>query len=103
MPAGPPRWQLESSGGFAAVDERIALIRALGALPPRQRAALVLRYFDDLSEAEVASTLGCSVGTVKSTTSRALEKMRALDPEREVAAAAGSEVLACPERWGARR
>jgi RNA polymerase sigma-70 factor (sigma-E family) len=85
-PGGPPPLASEISwGAFATVDERIELIRALGELPPRQRAALVLRYFDDLSEAEVASTLGCSVGTVKSTTSRALEKMRALVPERGTA------------------
>jgi len=73
------------------------LIRALGELPPRQRAVLVLRYFDDLSESEVASTLGCSIGTVKSTTARALEKMRALVPEREATAGTGSRVLARPE------
>jgi len=52
------------------------LTDALGALAPRQRAALVLRYFEDLSEAQVAEILGCSVGTVKSTTSRALERLR---------------------------
>ncbi len=53
------------------------LVRALGQLPPRQRAALVLRYFEDLPEAQVAEVMGCSVGTVKSTTSRALERLRA--------------------------
>jgi RNA polymerase sigma-70 factor (sigma-E family) len=89
-PDGNRRWESEISGGvFAQVDQRIEMIRALAELPPRQRAALVLRYFDDLSESEVASTLGCSIGTVKSTTSRALEKMRALVPEREATSAPG--------------
>jgi RNA polymerase sigma-70 factor (sigma-E family) len=54
-----------------------ALFDALGALPPRQRAVVVLRYWEDLSEDEVARVLGCTVGTVKSTASRALAKLRA--------------------------
>jgi RNA polymerase sigma-70 factor (sigma-E family) len=61
---------------LGAVETTSELIDALGALTPRQRAALVLRYFEDLSESEVAEVLGCSVGTVKSTTSRALERLR---------------------------
>ena len=56
--------------------ERDFLIRALGGLPPRQRSVLVLRYFNDLSEAEIASVLGCSVGTVKSQASRGLARLR---------------------------
>jgi RNA polymerase sigma-70 factor (sigma-E family) len=53
-----------------------ALGSALAALPKRQRAMVVLRYYEDLSEAETADVLGVSVGTVKSTTSRALMKLR---------------------------
>jgi RNA polymerase sigma-70 factor (sigma-E family) len=61
---------------IARVDASTDLLCALGGLPPRQRVALVLRYFEDLSEAETATVMGCSVGTVKSTTSRALDRLR---------------------------
>jgi len=65
-----------------AVGVRAELIQALGTLPPRQRAVLVLRYFEDLREAQVAELLGCSVGTVKSTASRGLGRLQAaLTPE----------------------
>ena len=65
-----------------AVGVRAELIAALATLPPRQRAVLVLRYFEDLSEAQVAELLGCSVGTVKSTASRGLTRLQAaLSPE----------------------
>jgi RNA polymerase sigma-70 factor (sigma-E family) len=62
---------------FGRVEAGTDLLRALGNLAPRQRAALVLRYFEDLPEAQVAEAMGCSVGTVKSTTARALERLRA--------------------------
>ncbi|MFU8870780.1 SigE family RNA polymerase sigma factor [Micromonospora sp. SL4-19] len=58
------------------LDDRDRLWRALGRLPRRQRAVLVLRYFEDLSEAEIADVLGCSIGTVKSQASRAVAKLR---------------------------
>lgn len=60
------------------VDLRDALVRALLRLPARQRAVLVLRYFDDLSETDVAAAMDCSVGTVKSQTSRGLARLREL-------------------------
>lgn len=60
------------------VDSRHALRHALAALPPRQRAIVVLRFYEDLSEAQVADLLGCSVGTVKSTASRALVRLRGI-------------------------
>jgi RNA polymerase sigma-70 factor (sigma-E family) len=58
------------------VAERHALHDAMRALPPRTRAVIVLRYVADLPEAEVAATLGCSVGSVKSLASRGLARLR---------------------------
>jgi RNA polymerase sigma-70 factor (sigma-E family) len=63
-----------------AVADRLAMAAALQQLAPRQRAAIVLRYYEDLPEAEVAVLLGCSVGTVKSQTHRALARLRELVP-----------------------
>jgi RNA polymerase sigma-70 factor (sigma-E family) len=62
--------------GTADLDLHDALWTALATLPTRQRAMVVLRYYEDLSEAETARVMGVSVGTVKSTTSRALSKLR---------------------------
>jgi RNA polymerase sigma-70 factor (sigma-E family) len=56
--------------------DRDEMWRAILQLPSSQRACLVLRYYEDLSEQDVAGVLGCSVGTVKSQTSRALAKLR---------------------------
>jgi RNA polymerase sigma factor (sigma-70 family) len=59
------------------VLDRDALMRAARALPSGQRAVLVLRFFDELSVEETARALGCTAGTVKSQTSRALANLRA--------------------------
>ena len=65
-----------SADASAGVDDVMTVRRALAALPPRQRAVLVLRYLEDRSEQETADLLGCSVGTVKSQASKALTKLR---------------------------
>jgi DNA-directed RNA polymerase specialized sigma24 family protein len=55
---------------------RDLLLPSLAALPPRQRAVLVRRYWDDMSEAEIAAMLGCGVGTVNSQAPRGLKRLR---------------------------
>jgi RNA polymerase sigma-70 factor (sigma-E family) len=64
------------------IVERDEMWTSLATLPPRMRAVLVLRFYEDLSEADTAAELGCSVGTVKSQTSRGLAKLREALPER---------------------
>jgi RNA polymerase sigma-70 factor (sigma-E family) len=59
-----------------SVHQREALTRALACLPPRQRVVMVLRFLEDLTERETARALGCTVGTVKRHSSRALERLR---------------------------
>ncbi len=73
---GTPAASADGGAMVASIDTRTDLIRALAGLPARQRAVLVLRYFADLPETEIAAALGCSVGTVKSSASRALEQLR---------------------------
>jgi RNA polymerase sigma-70 factor (sigma-E family) len=66
------------------LGERDRTVAALRLLPPRQRAVVVLRYYEDLSEADIARVLGCSPGTVKSQASKALRTLRAhLSPDLE--------------------
>lgn len=64
-----------------AAELRLVMRGALARLTARQRTVLVLRYFEDLPEADVARILGCSVGTVRSTTHRSLARLRTLAPE----------------------
>jgi RNA polymerase sigma-70 factor (sigma-E family) len=59
------------------VADRLLLMAALAELPPRQRACVVLRFYDDLSVEAVAEALGCRAGTVKSQTARGLDTLRA--------------------------
>jgi RNA polymerase sigma factor (sigma-70 family) len=66
-----------ASAGPEAVADRLTILALLAELPPRRRAVLVLRYFCDLSVEETAEELGCSTGTVKSQTARAIEALRA--------------------------
>jgi RNA polymerase sigma-70 factor (sigma-E family) len=61
----------------AEIGERSLLLSALAELPPRQRAIVVLRYAEDMTDAQVGALLGCSAGTVRSQAFRALAKLRA--------------------------
>ncbi|MFF1656626.1 SigE family RNA polymerase sigma factor [Streptomyces sp. NPDC058255] len=82
--AEPPEASAGGSAGAdasAAAELRVVMRGALARLTPRQRTVLVLRYFEDLPEADVARLLGCSVGTVRSTTHRSLARLRVLAPE----------------------
>jgi RNA polymerase sigma-70 factor (sigma-E family) len=75
--AGPPI----AVGNSGAVALRLLLRDALARLTARQRAVLILRYFEDMSESQAAELLGISVGTVKSQTSKALARLRTRAPE----------------------
>jgi RNA polymerase sigma-70 factor (sigma-E family) len=89
-----PTEQLPDFGEAPAADRvatRDALTRALLTLPPKTRAMLALRFYDDLSEVEVADIVGCSVGNVKSTVSRALSRLRADGLLDEARAANGGD------------
>ena len=82
--AAPPD-RPDPANPYAAVELRDALARVLPALGRRQRAIVVLRYFDDLTEAQVAEVMGCSVGTVKSQSAKALARLRAaLGPSERI-------------------
>jgi RNA polymerase sigma-70 factor (sigma-E family) len=93
------RWQLKEGlfrtglrpvpDAAGEVDLRDALVRLLWKLPPRQRAVLVLRYWEQLTDAEAAEVLGCAEGTVKSAGSRGLARMRELADDWNDTAAAG--------------
>jgi RNA polymerase sigma-70 factor (sigma-E family) len=97
------RWRGEQPAGklpevagpdsLTGVEDRHALRSALATLPPRQRAVVVLRYHQDMSELQVAIVLGVSVGTVKSQAAKALASLRAqavLEPYRRTTS--GSQV-----------
>ena len=77
----PHETQIEVPAEPVPADDRLMLLRALAGVPPRQRAVLVLRYWQDLSVDETASILGCSPGTVKSQAARGLETLRGVMTE----------------------
>ncbi|MEV0904920.1 SigE family RNA polymerase sigma factor [Streptomyces hokutonensis] len=77
----------------SAAELRLVMREALSRLTARQRTVLVLRYFEDLPEADVARLLGCSVGTVRSTTHRSLARLRVLAPELAALGPADAEEL----------
>jgi RNA polymerase sigma-70 factor (sigma-E family) len=79
---------------LTGIDDRAEFVWALGTLTHRQRAVLTLRYFDDLSENEVAEVLGCPVGTVKSSASRAIDALR------EALGRSGERAGSAPVRQG---
>jgi RNA polymerase sigma factor (sigma-70 family) len=76
-PAGLP-YEPSAEDGAIVELERSAVVRALSALPARQREALVLKYYGDLSEADIASTMGISRGAVKSHTARGMAALRSV-------------------------
>ncbi|MFE9437551.1 SigE family RNA polymerase sigma factor [Streptomyces sp. NPDC006602] len=79
--AEPPEAGAGVTDAAAAAELRVVMREALSRLTARQRTVLVLRYFEDLPEADVARLLGCTVGTVRSTTHRSLARLRSLAPE----------------------
>ena len=95
-----PWWRREQAHEHAAlpdragadttpeVDERLRLRQALGRVPAKQRAVLVLRFYEDCDVAETARLVGCSEGTVKSQTARGLARLRELLATADPAAAA---------------
>ncbi len=95
---GGREWTVTEPGGGSAatedcarrVDHRDAVWRALQVLPPRQRAVIVLRYYEDLTETEIAAVMGVSAGTVRSQSARALRRLGDVLAPSGPAAAAGS-------------
>jgi RNA polymerase sigma-70 factor (sigma-E family) len=74
---GHQRQHQSQHDAYAGVDDRLAMVHLLRVLPPRQRAVVVARYYLDLSEADCSQLLGCSAGTIKSQTSKAMRTLGA--------------------------
>lgn len=71
-----PMTEGQVGGGFEPVEDRQVLAQLLAQLGPRQRAVLVLRYFCDMPDPQIAEVLGCSSATIRSQASRALQSLR---------------------------
>jgi RNA polymerase sigma factor (sigma-70 family) len=89
--AEPPEGTFHDVDASSAAELRVVMRGAPARLTARQRTVLVLRYFEDLPEADVARLLGCSVGTVRSTTHRSLARLRTLAPEPAALGRGGDE------------
>jgi RNA polymerase sigma-70 factor (sigma-E family) len=76
VPVGEHRDDAATNDPFSQLDTRQVLLNAIRRLPARQRAAIVLRYFLDLTETDTALAMGCSLGSVKTHTARALGTLR---------------------------
>lgn len=79
-PPEPAARDQRAGDQLASADSRLALREALLALPPGKRVVLVLRYLEDMPEAQVAAVLGCSVGTVRSQTYKAIRQLKSVLP-----------------------
>jgi RNA polymerase sigma-70 factor (sigma-E family) len=99
VPVSPDRAGPDSTAGVA---DALVIRQALARLTPKQRAVLVLRYFEDRTEVEAAAVLGCSVSTVKSTTRDALARLRALAPELADLVGTARKFGAAPNEGGGR-
>jgi len=89
--AGPDPHELDGADA-APIDMRSAVFRALGRLPPRMRAAVVLRHLLDLSVEDTATALRCSPGTVKSQTARGLDQLRTALSDDQIPAGASADL-----------
>jgi RNA polymerase sigma-70 factor (sigma-E family) len=76
--SGLVREVADTGDRIAQAEDRSALLQALAQLPPRQREAVVLRYWEDLTETQTAQAMGCSVGAVKSNAAKGIAKLRAI-------------------------
>lgn len=89
-------WRLHAERGRSpdvadGIVVRDEVLTALHSLPPRMRAVLVLRFWEDLPEAEIAQALGCSIGTVKSQVSRGLARLRTVLPASPAGSSSSDE------------
>ncbi|NRQ36432.1 SigE family RNA polymerase sigma factor [Nonomuraea sp. NN258] len=81
--------QPERGDRMAQAEDRSVLLRALARLPARQREAVVLRYWEDLTETQTAAAMGCSVGAVKSNAAKGIAKLRAIPELAETVMSGG--------------
>ena len=89
--SGLVREVADTGDRIAQADDRGVLLKALAQLPPRQREAVVLRYWEDLTETQVAQAMGCSVGAVKSNAAKGIAKLRAIPGLAETVTSGGGK------------